>query len=359
MPTTPTNNTTKHPTTPEIDHPNQAPPPERGTPRKFHPSHSIWWQKHHHAGGPWKRFTDWIHQHLNAPNAPTALIEDIDNAWEHHPDKLHTPWVGVWHTPILHNRPKGIHARITHPDWPQVQQHCQGIITLCAHTADYIHRQTKLPTTVVLHPALHPSPQDYPGRPLHWHPTRTTLSQPQPQPQPQPPSSQPTLTLIGAHQRRIDTFYALRTPGIHKQWLRSVPDTEYAVPLPDPESAPEITTLPRLSDNAYHDLLTRTIVYFDPYDLAAANTLLECLVRYTPILLRHHPAAHEYLPPEYPLYFDTLEQAEDHLQNPRRILNAHYYLATNPILPQLSLAHATRTLTNSYLYQSLPTVPEG
>lgn len=64
----------------------------------------------------------------------------------------------------------------------------------------------------------------------------------------------------------------------------------------------------------YDKLLGSNIVFIDLYDSAANNTVLECIIRNTPIIINKTAGVIEYLGENYPLYFDNLEEVNDLLQ---------------------------------------------
>lgn len=75
----------------------------------------------------------------------------------------------------------------------------------------------------------------------------------------------------------------------------------------------------------YDELLSKNIVFIDLFDAAANNTILECIIRNTPILVNKITPIFEYLPEDYPLYFNDLDEIPTLLTN-EKILDAHNYL---------------------------------
>ncbi len=59
----------------------------------------------------------------------------------------------------------------------------------------------------------------------------------------------------------------------------------------------------RLSNDQYDTLLAENIVFINLIDASAVNTVLECIVRNTPIVVNRHPAVVEMLGVHYPLYY--------------------------------------------------------
>jgi len=58
------------------------------------------------------------------------------------------------------------------------------------------------------------------------------------------------------------------------------------------------------------------------------NTLIESIVRNTPIVINPLPAVIEYLGPDYPLYYQNLGQATKLLNDESRLLAGHKYLVS-------------------------------
>jgi hypothetical protein len=88
-----------------------------------------------------------------------------------------------------------------------------------------------------------------------------------------------------------------------------------------------------VDNNLYDTLLTKNIVFLNLVDGSAINTLLECVMRNTPIIVNRHSAVVEVLGDDYPLYYIIPEgstqpfpSVHDLLNRPGAILEAHQYL---------------------------------
>jgi len=66
-----------------------------------------------------------------------------------------------------------------------------------------------------------------------------------------------------------------------------------------------VSVIEHLSNTNYDELLSKNIVFVYLVDASAVNTLIECIVRNTPILINRHPAVVELLGEKYPLYYNT------------------------------------------------------
>jgi len=88
-----------------------------------------------------------------------------------------------------------------------------------------------------------------------------------------------------------------------------------------------------VDNNLYDALLTMNLVFLHLVDGSAINTLLECVVRCTPIIVNRHPAVVEVLGEDYPLYYtippgssQPSPSVHQLLSRPDAIWEAHKYL---------------------------------
>lgn len=88
----------------------------------------------------------------------------------------------------------------------------------------------------------------------------------------------------------------------------------------------QVTILDNVNNQQYDELLTCNIVFIRLINASAVNTLIECIVRHTPILINRLPAIEEYIGKEYPLFYNSFEDAYAKLHDYALIYAAHYYL---------------------------------
>ncbi|KAI8822783.1 hypothetical protein BJ741DRAFT_655112 [Chytriomyces cf. hyalinus JEL632] len=69
-----------------------------------------------------------------------------------------------------------------------------------------------------------------------------------------------------------------------------------------------VTLLSKLDNDAYDELLMTNVVFLNLIDAGAVNTILECIVRNTPVVVNWLPGVEEYLGEKYPLFYDTIDQ---------------------------------------------------
>ena len=71
------------------------------------------------------------------------------------------------------------------------------------------------------------------------------------------------------------------------------------------------------------------------------------------MLVNPLPAIVEYLGPDYPLYFDTLDEAAAKALDFALLQAAHEYLLACPIRPKLAPAYFLDSFANSAIYRKL------
>ena len=112
-----------------------------------------------------------------------------------------------------------------------------------------------------------------------------------------------------------------------------------------------VTVLQSINNDQYDDLLKNNIIFIKLVDASAVNTILECIVRNTPILVNRLPATEEYLGKDYPLFFDTISDVTDLLTN-KSIKKAYKYLKKMD-KTKFTIEFFLNSLINSKLYQKL------
>jgi polysaccharide pyruvyl transferase WcaK-like protein len=80
-----------------------------------------------------------------------------------------------------------------------------------------------------------------------------------------------------------------------------------------------------LENNDYDNLLSENIVFINLIEASAVNTVIECIVRNTPIVVNKLPALVEVLGNKYPLFYDNLDDVK-YLLTHKNIDCAYHYL---------------------------------
>jgi hypothetical protein len=94
-------------------------------------------------------------------------------------------------------------------------------------------------------------------------------------------------------------------------------------------------------------------MFLDLYASSANNGVIEAIARATPTLINKLPATIEYFGKDYPLFFDTLEEAAAKALDYDLIEKAHQYLLTCETRSKLDGNYFKNSLEESSIYQSL------
>jgi hypothetical protein len=89
-----------------------------------------------------------------------------------------------------------------------------------------------------------------------------------------------------------------------------------------------VTVIEHLNNEEYDNLLASSIVFIHLIDASAVNTVIECILRNTPILVNPIDAVVEVLGNDYPLYYTSIYEASKLLENFDVLQSAYNYLQT-------------------------------
>ncbi len=173
------------------------------------------------------------------------------------------------------------------------------------------------------------------------------------------------VVFIGEYLRKYQSFFDLAVPRGYQKLLLKAPDVNFGhlldcskQPFPLKVNDTVIIQPNRVSDEEYDDLLSSSIVFLDLYDAVANTTALECLGRSTPLLVNRLPGMEEYLGREYPLFYDTLEEAAASLEDRKKLVEGVAYLKKHDIALQFGSSQSfLEAFANSSIYRSLPLPP--
>ena len=81
-----------------------------------------------------------------------------------------------------------------------------------------------------------------------------------------------------------------------------------------------------LNADGYDNLFKTSIIFIRLLDASAVNTIIEAIVRNSPILVNPLDAVIEYLGKDYPFYYNTMEEATKKICDASLIRKAYFYL---------------------------------
>jgi hypothetical protein len=137
---------------------------------------------------------------------------------------------------------------------------------------------------------------------------------------------------IGQQDRVLSSICIINTPNHEKLWLtgsKNINEMIERLKIEARELNRKYTPIQAKYTETYaeyDDLLTKNIVFIDLSAAVANNTVLECIVRNTPIIVNKIGGVPFYLGEDYPLYFKNYDDIPKLLNDPNAIRAAHIYL---------------------------------
>ncbi|MEA5619909.1 tetratricopeptide repeat protein [Cronbergia sp. UHCC 0137] len=284
-----------------------------------------------------------------------GVFQSLANSEEKGIIPYKTPWVGFLHNP--HRMPIWFHyyrsprKLFENQIWQDSLPHCVGLFALSNYYGDWLKKETGKPVSVLIHPTETPEKQ------FDFH---QFLANPQKK-----------VVQIGWWLRKLHSIYQLplakgNSLGYEKvrlgflfesseqilAQLMKIEGKIYKIQV-DPAYVENTTVIKHIPDDAYDELLSRNIAFVDLYDSSANNAIIECIARATPLLVNPHPAVKEYLGDDYPMYFQTLEEAAEKALDTVLILETHQYLKSCETRHKLSADYFLESLCKSEVYRSI------
>ena len=219
-------------------------------------------------------------------------------------------WVGFVHNAVKHpsiisklygkKNDLDLTKIVETPIWHKNLSRCKGIFCLSSDNAEFLKQHTDVPVEVVYHTTEIPN--------LKFSPSRFLSN-----------SSKKVIT-IGHWMRNFQAIFDL--DSIYDKFiLRGVGNAfRYDKLIHSNES---VSYLERLTNEEYDVVLSENLVFLNLYGSSANNTVVECIARNTPIIVNRLPALEEYLGKDYPLFYDTIEEASILLKDMSKIIDAY------------------------------------
>ena len=275
-------------------------------------------------------------------------------SWKREPKTYTQDWVGVLHNPPF--TPEwffgfnSLDKIITKPEFQKSLETCKGFFTLSTDLAEYVQEQTGILT----HPLIHPT--EIPNKIFNF---KEFLK-----------NEDKKIFLIGYWLRNMLSLFLL--PLDANSPYRKMRLLPYSGDGPirtinhflvkqkeiygkDIPSAYNDNTydLKRVSNEAYDNLFTNNVMFLDLYASSANNGVIEAIARATPTLVNKLPATLEYFGKDYPLFFESLEEAAEKALDFDLIEKTHYYLLNSQVRRKLDGNYFRKSLEESKIYQGL------
>lgn len=252
---------------------------------------------HHLEGGGWK----WVCSHIAKEYHSEKSNIKMFTAYEYQVrNKIFDPHIGWFHQVI--SGPERSLSNIVKSDfWKNNKEYLLHAITVSKYQERFL-REAGLKSVTTIY---HPTPLDVPSWSLEKY------------------SKKKQIYHVGFHCRNIDFYKRLSIVDSQTSFNYLIPKEELIVKMPS-----SINVVPRVSATDYEKILTSSIVFMNLTDATANNTILECIARGTPVLVNPVGGIREYLGNKYPLFYDTLEEAKNLINDldDNLLKNTHSYL---------------------------------
>ena len=298
-----------------------------------------------HQRGGWSFVIQQLRSQLYAPDGVlciSAVEESVSDK-----DVIREPWVGFIHQVPHSNYPwyPDLERMVKDECFIESLEKCHGLFVISTPIKEYLTKRLSVPVTKVIYPVT-PFPEE-----LKFSRAKFEAE------------SKKRVLFVGEFMRNFQAFFDLQVPERYEKILLRSSDVDLEqlhnnkrekimIELNDSVKVRE-----RVSDEEFDSLLSSSVVFLNLFDAGANTTVLECLARHTPLIINQLPGVEEYLGPDYPLYYTTLDEARQLLDNHQKLMEASLYLARHFQNDPLTGERFIAEFASSAIYRSLPLPP--
>ena len=225
------------------------------------------------------------------------------------------PWYGIMHNPLdipqylrdIYN----IKDIIDLDTFKQSKKYCKGILVLSNHLKSQLEKKIDIP----IFSAKHPTPHHIKTFKMDSY------------------RNNKKVVHVGYWLRNYNTFHQLKTNNNKKillektskePWLKESLVKQKEQQIKKIDHSIEIKQF--ISNDEYDELMMSSIIFLDLIDTSANNIIVECIQYQTPLLINKLPAIVEYLGENYPFYYESIEEANQKIDNLELIQKTTEYL---------------------------------
>lgn len=256
--------------------------------------------KHHLEGGGWEWVCSHITKHFHFPNSKIKIY----TAYEYQVrEKIFEPHI-AWFHQVLNGPERCLINLVKSPFWKNNTRYLLYAITVSKYQEVFLRKHGIHNISTIYHPT--------PLNVLKWEWDKFNETK--------------AVYHIGFHCRNIDFFKDLA------EKIEGDFSFNYLVPKDSIENVAMpsyIRIIPRVRPEKYEDILKSSVVFMNLTDATANNAVLECIARGTPVLVNPIGGIKEYLGKDYPLYYNSLDEAVsllDSIKSERLLKVSHDYL---------------------------------
>lgn len=282
-----------------------------------------------HNGG-WRWIVQLLTEHLDDPDGTRCLTAVEDELYRHGP--IQEPWVGFVHqVPKQNLRFPDLERLVQLDAWRASLPYCRGLWVL----SDYLRRALRnLGVTVPI------------GLIRYATPTPTTYWAPE-----SLRTGPREILFIGKYLRNYQAFYDLDAGERTKVLFALQGFDPQVLGIVDNGS---VLVREQVDSATYEQSLANSIVFLNLFDAAANTAVVECLARSTPLVINRLVGVEEYLGADYPLFYETLDEAAQFLRDDERLIAGSRHLAALPIQNELTASGFLDNLQRTAIYRELP-----
>jgi hypothetical protein len=291
---------------------------------QFKPTHSL--DLLEHRGGWSSVMNYFIKNNFFNPTSKIYFFDTIENffLWDNQDFICSNIWFGIIH--CTYKNPEyldisNINNLFKNEKFIKSLSYCKGIIVLSNYLKTFLDKKfNELSINIKIHFFKHPCDVE---NIIYFNMNKYHLNRDK------------KLIQIGQQLRKLSSIYLINDISHKKLWLTGTKNFEKCKKILIDEIKYFNINKNLLDKNLsikytntfreYDELLEKNIVFIELIDASANNTILECIIRNTPIIINKLEAVVEYLGEDYPLYFKKLEDIPLLLTN-EKILEAHNYL---------------------------------
>lgn len=211
------------------------------------------------------------------------------------------PWAGIFHHPpyppaFSNTRESLSNLFEENKAFIESLKNLKMAFALTEWTGNFLRKRLNCPVVVVKHPAQIPQ--------LKWSPDSYTNN------------TDKQMMQIGHYLRNTKVLYQFpaipniskKKPAFNKAWIKAwdfCVENYWATTKFRKDLDLNIETYPFLTAYQYDYILQSNLAIMEFFDVSAANGIIDCIARNTPVFTNKHPATIEYLGEDYPLFFEN------------------------------------------------------
>ncbi|XP_064607078.1 uncharacterized protein LOC135471691 [Liolophura sinensis] len=288
----------------------------------------------HHFGG-WTHTVGLIKQNLCCDDGLLFITSAEDLATEE-AKVISEPWVGMVHQVPKNNYEwfPDLKRMVVDTTFRQSLMQCKGLFCLSSVVSDFLREHLPdVPVTRLLYPY---TPTNSRFNKVDFFSRKNTTR----------------VLFVGEYMRNFQYFFDLDLPPGFQKILLQSPDVN--MKTNGIVTNDSVTIRQYVGNDEYDALLCNSVVFLNLFDAAANTTVLECIIRNTPIVVNRLPGLEEYLGRDYPLFYDTAIEARELLTSDQALQKGSEYLENLPLKTSLNDNSFLHALQNSATYRLLP-----